>query len=218
MKKIIIILSIICSMGLMGCDVRVKQIPTTPTTAESNAETNDLVESIEAATSGREFDHDTKIEIFTFIQDQIDSLNETDASIEEKESAADKAWKEAEVKFNITESDIMLIMVDEELIREYYLEEYSNATLENNGFITYPSQDHVGVATTKTNLESYQKSLFGGSMFIDSLEQTGKIYYVPNGTKVRYIKVHVGDSEVELLEGDHKGEIGYVFTEQIKLK
>ena len=145
-------------------------------------------------------------------------MNETNVSYEEKENTADKIWKEAEAKFNITESDIALIMSDEELISEYYLEEYSNATLENNGFITYPSQDLVGVATTINNLESYKKSLFDGSMFIDSLEQTGKIYYVPNGTRVRYIKVHVGNSEVELLEGDHKGEIVYIFTEQIKLK
>lgn len=218
MKNKIIIMSVVCAISLIGCTEKVKTIPTTSNASESNTGIKDPVESIEAATSSIEFDHGTKIEIFTFIQSQIDSLNETNASFEEKENAADKVWKEAEVKFSITESDIMLIVADEELIREYYLEVYSNATLENNGFITYPSQDLVGVATTKGNLESYKKSLFDGSMFIDSLEQTGKIYYVPNGTRVRYIKVHVGNSEVELLEGDHKGEIVYIFTEQIKLK
>lgn len=216
-KKIIIVVAI-CTISLIGCAGKIQPISNTAPTAVSNTEINDLVDSIEAGTSGMEFDHDTRLEIFSFIQSQIDLLNENDMSFEENEKAADKIWKEAEDKFNITESDIILIVGSEDLIEEYYLKEYSNATLENNGYITYPSQDQVGVATTKRNLESYQKSLFDGSMFIDSLEQTGKIYYVPNGTKVRYNKVNVGNSEVELLEGDHKGEIGYVFTEQIKLK
>lgn len=218
MNKKIIIVAAICSINLIGCAGKIEPISNTAPATVSNTEINDLVDSIEAGTSGMEFDHDTRLEIFSFIQSQIDLLNENDMSFEENEKAADKIWKEAEDKFNITESDIILIIGSEDLIEEYYLKEYSNATLENNGYITYPSQDVVGVATTKNNLESYQKTLFDGSMFIDSLVQTGKIYYVPNGTRVKYIKVWVSDSEVEILEGDHKGEIVFVFTEQIKLK
>lgn len=144
-------------IGLIGCTGKIESISTTIPTTESNTEIKDLIESIEAGTSGIEFDYDTKIKIFTFIQSQIDSLNETDMSFEEKENLADDVWKEAETKFNITESDIMLIMSDVELIEEYYL------NLEADGILKSSTDDKVVVARFRgSELTNYQYNVDKG--------------------------------------------------------
>lgn len=111
---------------------------------------------------------------------------------------------------------------DEELEYDYQLDKEPNATLENSGSIIYPSTDVVAVSTTKSNLDSYRDSLTSqiSSMAIDALEEKERIFYVPNGTKIRYNTVRKSpfEFEIEILEGEHKGEIGWVYADQIVIE
>lgn len=111
---------------------------------------------------------------------------------------------------------------DEELEDDYQLDKEPNAILENSGSITYPSTDVVAVSTTKSNLDSYRDSLTSqiSSMAIDALEEKERIFYVPNGTKIRYntVRKSLFDFEIEILEGEHKGEIGWVYADQIVIE
>lgn len=111
---------------------------------------------------------------------------------------------------------------DEELEYDYQLHKEPNATLENSGSITYPSTDVVAVSTTKSNLDSYRDSLTSqiSSMAINALEEKERIFYVPNGTKIRYntVRKSLFDFEIEILEGEHKGKIGWVYADQIVIE
>lgn len=214
MKKKIIMIAAVCSIGLIGCTGKGEPISTTIPSTESNTETKNLIESIEAGTSGVEFDYDTKIEIFTFIQSQIDSLNETDKSFEEKENVADEVWKEAETKFNITESDIMLIMSDVDLIEDYYL------NLEADGILKNPTDDKVVVARFRSSeLTNYQYNVDKGFQdIVVFLKNEGRVFSVLNGTRIKLVHYGLSITELELLDGENKGEIVYAFSEQVELK
>lgn len=214
MKKKIIMIAAVCSIGLIGCTGKIEPISTTAPTTESNTEIKDLDESIEAGTSGIEFDYDTKMEIFSFIQIQIDSLNETSMSFNEKENVADEIWKEAETKFNITESDIMLIMSDVELIEEYYL------NLESDGALKSSTDDKVVVARFRdSELTNYQYCVDKGLQdVVDRLKNEGRVFSVTNGTRIKLVHYGLSITELELLDGENKGEIVYAFSEEVLLK
>lgn len=214
MKKIIIILSVVCFVGLTGCVGKVKPISANVSTSELNKETQDLTESIQTATSGVEIDHGTKIEIFAFIQSQIDSLNETDMSFDKKEYLADGIWKKAEMKFNITESNVMLIMSDVDLIEKYYMDLETDGTLKNS------TDDKVVVARFRENeLTNYQYCVKNGYQdIVTKLKKEGRVFSVPNGTRIKIVHFGLSIAELELLDGENKGETVYVFNNQIEVK
>jgi hypothetical protein len=204
MKKKIAMIVVIFSIGLTGCTSKTESISSTSL----------------AGTLSVELDHDTKKEIYAYIISQIDSLMNLDMSDEDGMKIATKIREDVMTKYDITLLEYSSILDDKELAEEYQLEELSNATLENDGSITYPSQDVVVVGATEMAALNYGNAYYSfclsnDSSKIDLLKRKGEIFYVLNGTNIKYAPSNYTDVKIEIIEGEYKGKTGYVDKRQI---
>ena len=207
MKKKIAMIVVIFSIGLTGCSSKTESISTTSL----------------AVTLSIELDHDTKKEIYAYIISQIDSLMNLDMSDEDGMKIATKIREDVMDKYNITLLEYSSIIDDEEIAEEYQIEEFSNAILENDGTRTYPGQDVVAVGATDIAAVNYDNAYYSfcltnNSLNIDLLERKGEIFYVLNGTNIKYSPSNYANVKIEILEGEYKGKTGYVNKRQIEPK
>ena len=132
MKKVAVTTVLILSLVLTACDSTVVSkaastsvssssvAATSDKTNESVVNTAEIGDETSTETDESGLSHDKKLEIMTFINSQVDPLNETNMTDDEIEEKAGEIWKNAEDKFGITENDIYSILGDMDLTKEYY--------------------------------------------------------------------------------------------------
>ena len=172
------------------------------------------------------------MEVLAYINGIMDPLNEdmslSDEYLEEK---ANEVWKEAEEKFGVTEMDIMSILCDTDLVKEYYSKGYSqnsnssvttnkqssdvityDATLENDGYA-------VVVAATKDYMSEYIAYVTNNDTnAIQDMYLNGYIARVDSGTKVFIKDMGISITKVKILEGELKDLEVYTINECIDMK
>lgn len=174
---------------------------------------------------------DEKMEILAYINGIMDPLNEDmNLSDDYLEKKANEVWAEAEEKYSVTEQDILDIMTDIDLAKEYYGKSNSSdttnnatpsisstvktydATLDNNG---YP----VVVSATKDYMSEYiQYVTNNDTTAINNMIINGYIAKVDDGTKVLIKDVGFSVTRVKILEGGLKDLEVYTINECIDMK
>lgn len=241
MKKKIIVILLMSSLtiGMCSCGTSSKEVTNAP--IESKTETNeienssDTTETTNIAQDNEEEDSlskETKMEVLAYINGIMDPLNEdmslSDEYLEEK---ANEVWKEAEEKFGVTEMDIMSILCDTDLVKEYYSKGYSqnsnssvttnkqssdvityDATLENDGYA-------VVVAATKDYMSEYIAYVTNNDTnAIQDMYLNGYIARVDSRTKVFIKDMGFSITKVKILEGELKDLEVYTINECIDMK
>lgn len=221
MKKRIFILGLILSISLVGCGNTqdlFKDYEKIREEAKAKEETETASETL--AEEENTEDEKRKMEILTYINSRVDPLFDTNMSDEEIEAQTDKIWIEAENKFGITENDIINIMADTSLTKEYYssvakeneIKTY-DATLEDNGYGT------VFIAVSEDALDKYLDAISNKDEATkNNLFQAGQVAYETNGTKVDIVDFGIAVCKVKLLEGINKDATVYVISEHVKMK
>lgn len=226
MKKKLVIITTVCTIWLSGCaDFFVTTEISAETTTAIETTIKQEAEAKEETTTKVENDgltKEKKMQVLAYINAILDPLSDTNMSDAELEAKADEVWKQAETKFGVSETDILNIMCDTDLVKEYYsnsntsnvntVTEYQ-ATLEDNGYGT------VVIAVSKEAMDEYTRALVSKEQItLDSLVQAGQIAYETNGTRVNIIDAGLATTKVKLLEGLNEGATVYVISEQVEMK
>ena len=150
---------------------------------------------------------DTKMKILSIINGKIDPLYETNMTDEEIEAKADEVWSQAEEKFNVTESDILNIMSDSELVNKYYSQKADeNAITDYDGTLNDNGYGTVVAAISKEALNDYIKALSDKNKDkINRMFQNGEISYEVNDTKINILEKGIATCKVKLLDGIDAG-------------
>jgi hypothetical protein len=195
---------------------------TEETTVETVSETEQPTTTTESVmeTENDGISSDTKMKILSFINGKIDPLYETNMTDEEIEAKADEVWAQAEEKFNVTESDILNIMSDSELINKYYSQKADeNAITDYDGTLNDNGYGTVVAAISKEALNDYIKALSDKNKDkINRMFQNGEISYEVNDTKINILEKGIATCKVKLLDGINAGITVYVVTEQVTEK
>lgn len=195
---------------------------TEETTVETVSETEQSTTTTESVmeTENDGISSDTKMKILSFINGKIDPLYETNMTDEEIEAKADEVWSQAEEKFNVTESDILNIMSDSELINKYYSQKADeNAITDYDGTLNDNGYGTVVAAISKDALNDYIKALSDKNKDkINRMFQNGEISYEVNDTKINILEKGIATCKVKLLDGINAGITVYVVTEQVTEK
>lgn len=219
MKKRVIILGLILSISLMGCEGKQdahKDFEEIRAEIEEKEETETTSKVLEEDTE----DEQRRMEILTYINSRVDPLFDTNMSDEEIEAQTDIIWKEAENKFGVTENDIMNIKADVSLTKKYYasvakeneIKTY-DATLEDNGYGT------VFIAVSEDVLNKYLDAMSNqDEVTKNNLFRSGQISYETNGTKIDIVDFGIAVCKVKLLEGLNKDATVYVISEHVEMK
>jgi hypothetical protein len=79
--------------------------------------------------------------------------------------------------------------------------------------------DHIPVPTTAENLHRFiDFANADNPSGTESLVLNGQMFRVPSGTRVRVASFGLAETKVEILEGAHVGEFGYVPSEWISYR
>ena len=218
MKKKMLLIGLLASVGLIGCSSQTTEMATTAVETTTINETTEP--ETKKAIEKEDLSESKKLEILAFINGQIDPLYDTDISDADLEKKADEIWTEAEKKFNVSENDIFMIMTDTNLVKKYYSGETAkneiktyDATLEDKGY------GSVVLAISRDALDEWLKAIENNDEnMMNSMVEEGKIALEGNGTKVYVKDVGIAVTKVELLEGANKGAIAYVMSEQVEMK
>ena len=158
-----------------------------------------------------------KLQLLIRIIQEEDKIGD---SITEAQTSA--IWESIAKDYGITEEDVMVIMLDEDLMKKAY--EYTapkqveedigdyDARLRNDGY-------RVAVAATKEYMSEFVQAVVNDNQSkIDQMIYSGFLAYVPDGTRVNVVDNSISIAEIEILEGRLKGVKVFTIIECIEYK
>lgn len=158
-----------------------------------------------------------KLQLLIRIIQEEDKIGD---SITEEQTST--IWESIAEEYGITEEDVMVIMLDEGLMKKAYkytapeqveedIGDY-DARLRNEGY-------RVTIAATKEYMSEFVQAVVNDNQSkIDQLFNSGLLAYVPDGTRVNVVDVGIGIAEVEILEGRLKGIKAFTIIECVEYK